>query len=77
MGEIPGNPYRGPDAPDRAYAHLREFHGVDPGTATERLHRIKQRSGLGPTTNVVIGRTGDVYEEMSGEFLGSLTNPAA
>jgi hypothetical protein len=75
--EIPGNPYRGSDAPDRAYAHLRDYHGVPPGTASDRLHRIKQRSGLSPIASVAIGRTGDVYDEMTGEHLGSLTDPAA
>jgi|SRR6188472_949360 hypothetical protein len=75
--QIPGNPYRGADAPTRAYVHLQLFHGIERLTATQRLHRIKQRSGLGATDNVVIGRTGDVYHEMSGEHLGSLTDPAA
>jgi hypothetical protein len=75
--EIPGNPYRGSDAPSRAYEHLRAYHGVSPGIASDRLHRIKQRSGLRPITSVVIGRTGDVYDEMTGEHLGSLTDPAA
>jgi len=75
--EIPGNPYRGSDAPSRAYEHLQAYHGVSPGTASDRLHRIKQRSGVSPTTSVVIGRTGDVYHEMTGEHLGSLTDPAA
>jgi hypothetical protein len=75
--EIPGNPYRGPNAPAQAYDHLREYHGTPPGTATDRLHRIKQRSGLSPTDNVVIGKTGDVYNETDGEQIGSLTDPAA
>ncbi len=61
----------------RAYEHLQAYHGVSPGTASDRLHRIKQRSGVSPTTSVVIGRTGDVYHEMTGEHLGSLTDPAA
>lgn len=77
MPEVPGNPYRGADAPERAYAHLQRFHGVERLMATQRLHRIKQRSGLGATDNVVIGRTGDVYDEISGERLGSLTEPAS
>jgi hypothetical protein len=75
--EIPGNPYRGADAPKRAYGHLERFHGIGRLTATQRLHRIKERSGLGATDNVAIGRTGDVYDEINGERLGSLTDPAA
>jgi len=75
--DIPGNPYRGSDAPSRAYEHLHDYHGISLGAATDRLHRIKQRSGLSPMASVVIGRTGDVYDEMNGEYLGSLTDPAA
>jgi hypothetical protein len=74
---IPGRPYEGPTAPDRAYEHLAAYHGVDKGTASDRLHSIKARAGLGPIDNVVIGRTGDVYEEFSGERVGSLTDPMA
>ena len=76
MPEIRGNPYRGPNAPERAYNHLGKYHGISRETATDRLHRIKRQSGLSPTDNVVIGRTGDVYE-MNGEHLGSLTDSAA
>lgn len=77
VSEIPGDPYRGADAPRRAYAHLERFHGIERLMATRRLHRMKQSSGLGATANVVIGRTGDVYDEVTGERLGSLTDPGA
>jgi hypothetical protein len=60
-----------------AYAHLEKYHGVTRGVARERLHRIKARGGLGPTDNVVFGRTGDVYDEATEERLGSLTDPMA
>ena len=74
---IRGHPYSGPTAPERAYEHLAAYHGVDRGTASDRLHSIKARAGLGPIDNVVIGRTGDVYDEATGERLGSLTDPMA
>ncbi len=73
MDEIPGNPFRGEDAPERAYRHLQRYHGVDPGEASDRLHAIKQRHGLGAAERVVIEKTGGVLPESSGELLGSLT----
>ena len=72
---IPGRPFRGPDAPAQAYAHLERFHRGAPKVASNRLHRIKESGELGPSDRVVIGRTGDVYDESTGMRLGSLTNP--
>jgi hypothetical protein len=74
MTPIPGNPFTGSDAPANAYGHLERFHGVKPGDASYRLHRIKGAAGLGPNEDVVIGRTGDVYNSSTGEHLGSLTD---
>jgi hypothetical protein len=73
---IPGNPFRGPTASQQAFQHLRRFHGLDPAVASNRLHRIKQRAGLTAADEVVIGRTGDVYNAVTGEHLGSLTDRA-
>jgi hypothetical protein len=73
---IPGNPFRGPTAPQQAFQHLQRFHGIDPAVASNRLHRIKQAAGLGAADDVVIGRTGDVYNAVTGEYLGSLTDRA-
>ena len=53
------------------------YHGVTRVVASNRLHRIKASEGLGPADNVVFGRTGDVYDELTGEFIGSLTDPMA
>lgn len=75
MPNIPGRPYLGPGADKVAFAHLADFHGVDAITAGERLHRFKAAGGLGPADNVAFGRTGDVYDEATGEKLGSLTDP--
>ncbi len=74
MAPVPGNPFRGPKAPELAYRHLQRFHGIDPVTASHRLHKLKQQSGLGADDDVVIGRTGDVYNAVTGERLGSLTD---
>lgn len=74
MAVIPGNPFRGPNAPQQAYKHLKKYHGIDPTVASNRLHKIKQRAGLGAADEVVIGRTGDVYNARTGERLGSLTD---
>jgi hypothetical protein len=74
MAPIPGNPFKGPTAPDRAFKHLQRFHGIEPATASHRLHKLKDQGGLGPADDVVIGRTGDVYNAATGERLGSLTD---
>lgn len=77
MPAIRGNPFRGENADERCFAHLERFHGINRYTASVRLHRIKQRAGVGPAENVVFGRTGDVYLEATGEHLGMLSDPAA
>jgi hypothetical protein len=56
-----------------AYAHLAEHHGVSRGDASDRLHAIKSQHGVGAAERIVIGRTGCVYRESDGEWLGSLT----
>lgn len=71
---IPGFPLRGPNAPERAYDNLAKHHGVPRGVASDRSHRIKEASGLGARDDVVIGRTGDVYDARTEEWLGSLTD---
>jgi Family of unknown function (DUF6188) len=71
---IPGFPFRGPNAPERAYENLAKHHGVDRGVASDRLHKIKEAGGLGATDDVVIGRTRDVYDARTEEWLGRLTD---
>jgi hypothetical protein len=73
MEPIPGRPFRGQNAPELAYSHLARFHGVSRGDASDRLHAIKSRHGIGPTERVVIERTGGVYRDGDVELLGSLT----
>ncbi len=72
---VPGNPFTGPTAPQRAFEHLDDFHGLDPHVASNRLHTIKQQAGLSAADDVIIGRSGDVYEATTGEWLGTLTDP--
>jgi hypothetical protein len=45
------------------------------GSAHERLEKIKKAGSLGAADDVVIGRTGDVYDPRTGEWLGTLTQP--
>jgi hypothetical protein len=71
---IPGRPFRGPDAPQKAFRHLERFCGLEPKVASNRLHKIKARAQLSATDDVIIGRTGDVYNATTGEHLGSLTD---
>ena len=74
MIPIPGKPFRGKDAPIDAFRHLRKNHGIDPNDASARLHKLKKMFGLAPDDDMVIGKTGDVYNEVTGERLGSLTD---
>jgi hypothetical protein len=67
---IPGNPFRGADAPERAFEHLQKYHGVDPHLASEQLHNIKKSAGLKGADDVAIGRTGDVYDAATGAHIG-------
>ena len=69
-----GFPFKGPNAPAQAYKHLQKYHGIDPTVASNRLHKIKQKAGLGAADDVIIGKTGDIYNAKTGERLGSLTD---
>ena len=39
--DIPGHPFRGPNAAAEAFQHLEKYHGVDPNVASKHLHDIK------------------------------------
>jgi hypothetical protein len=54
---------------------LRRYDGIDPNVASNRLHKIKDESGLAANDDVLIGATGDVYDARTGTRLGSLTDP--
>jgi hypothetical protein len=47
MAVIPGNPFRGPNAPQQAYMHLKEYHRIDPTVASNRLHKNQTASWIG------------------------------
>jgi RHS repeat-associated protein len=74
---ILGNPFTGKLAPYQAYKHLKDHHGIDPNVASVRLHNINERNQMNANDDVAIGRTGDVYDPNTGEWLGSLTNSAS
>jgi hypothetical protein len=74
---IPGRPFSGVDAPKDAFAHLEKYHGIPEHVSSNRLHVIKASSQLKAADDVVIGRTGDVYDAITGDLLGSLTVPAS
>jgi hypothetical protein len=74
MIPIPGRPFRDKDAPRKSFQHLRIEHGVDENVTSNRFHKIKEKALLGPADEVVIGRTGDAYNALRGERIGSLTD---
>ena len=55
------------------FKHLSRHHGIDPRIAGNRLHEIKKTAGRGPTDDVQLDWTGNVYSPETGEWLGSLT----
>jgi hypothetical protein len=59
------------------FNQLKKHHGIDPKIASERLHEIKRISGRGPADNVIFDKTGNVYDPVTKEWLGSLTQGGA
>jgi len=55
------------------YDHLEDYHGIDRNLAGERLHAIKPGWGVGAAEDVVFDLTGNVYDAVTGEWIGSLT----
>jgi RHS repeat-associated protein len=58
------------------FRRLERFHGIDPVTASERLHDIKRTAGHGPADNVIFDLTGNIYDQI-GNWIGSLTQGGA
>jgi len=56
-----------------AFKWLEKYHGISEVLSSERLHNIKASAGLGPADNVLIDRTGGVWNHITREYLGSLT----
>lgn len=57
----------------RLYRHLTEFHGISAEVASERIHEIKEKLGFAADYNLIFGQTGDVYDPVTLEWIGSLT----
>ena len=58
--------------PDDAFDHMEKFHGIPRGKASDRLHDAKRRAGLRGDDDVVIDRTGNIYDARTGRKIGSL-----
>ena len=59
------------------FKHLEKYNGIDPRLASDRLHEIKKASGRGGADNVIFDMTGNVYDPITKEWLGSLTQGGA
>ena len=55
------------------FKHLQKYNGIDPKLASERLHAIKKAANRGPADNVLFDMTGNVYDPVTKEWLGSMT----
>lgn len=75
-GELPYSA-RSTNSFDEISKRLSGNHGIDRPLASERLHDIKQASGLGGADNVLFDLTGGVYDPVTRELLGSLTQGGA
>jgi len=63
--------------PQEVYRRLEQYHGIDPKVASERLHQIKANAVRGADDNVLFDMTGNVYDPVTREWLGSLTEGGA
>ena len=55
------------------FQRLYQNNDIDPTTSSTRLHEIKAENGLAGDENVTFDLSGGVYDTMTGEYLGSLT----
>ncbi len=60
---------------DEVTRRLKEYHGIDPKLASERLHAIKE--GITGNPDVIFDKTGGVYHANTRELLGYLTEGGA
>lgn len=70
--KLPSNARRTADEQE-VYRRLAKFHGIDDTTARHRLHVIKKKSGRAPNDDVLFDLTGGVYDPVSLDLLGSMT----
>ena len=62
---------------DDVFQRLEKHNGIDHNVASDRLHDIKSEFGFGGADNVVLDRTGNVFNPHTGEWMGSLTSGGA
>jgi hypothetical protein len=55
------------------YRRLRDNNGIDPATASERLHRGKEAFGYPPDAELLFDASGNVYDPRTREWLFTLT----
>jgi RHS repeat-associated protein len=55
------------------FSLLEKNHGIDPKLASLRLHQMKAALGYGPADEMLFDLTGNVYDPVTGDWLGSLT----
>lgn len=53
--------------------HLERYHGIDASTGSDRLHAIKRAAGR-HGADVLLDRTGGVWDPVSRELLGLITD---
>jgi hypothetical protein len=75
-GSLPEG-YKGLTDWDEMTRRLDRYHGIDSTLASERLHAIKTSAGRGGAADVIFDKTGGVYDPVSRELLGSLTEGGA
>lgn len=72
MTKLPANARRTTDE-NEAYRRLSRFHGISAALAKRRLHQIKRQAGRGADDEVVFDFTGNVFDPVTLELLGSVT----
>ena len=58
---------------DEVYRRLLKYHGIERHVARDRLHKLKEREGRPPDAILLFDLTGNVYDPVTRECLGSLT----
>ncbi len=56
------------------FRRVEKYHGIPQHVASERLHQIKRQTGRPGDANVLFDLTGNVYDPVTKEWLGSLTS---
>jgi hypothetical protein len=67
----------GPSEIDAMYAQIEAHHGIKPELARKRLHELKDHYGHRGDENLVFDYTGNAYDPVTLEWLGSLTEGGA